>query len=337
VFAYVGGRSSVSRIIVNTYAYDGSGLRASQTIAGVTTYLTWSREGGLPLILSDTTNNYLYGPGDLPIEQVASGGTVTYLHHDQQGSTRMLTSSSGAVQATTTYDAYGNVSGHTGSGTTPLGYDGQYTSADTGLIYLRARVYDPATAQFLTSDPIASVTRAPYTYALDSPVNGVDTTGLCSIDPFSSGNCFEEAGNKLEGVLSEGGEKLAGIVSSAGKFVAEEAPIAAPVLDVATGIGCAASIFASCPVLLGLNTLAQEAIIAAREHYGPRLTGEELGLDETEIVTSDALGGLGELAVANSNLKALGRAALGIAVSAPQFVLDSAQAADAAEGYIPEC
>jgi RHS repeat-associated protein len=31
----------------------------------------------------------------------------------------------------------------------PLGYDGQYTSSDTGLIYLRNRVNDPSTAQFL--------------------------------------------------------------------------------------------------------------------------------------------------------------------------------------------
>ena len=37
----------------------------------------------------------------------------------------------------------------------PLGYDAQYTSSDTGLIYLRARVYDPATAQFVTVDPLS--------------------------------------------------------------------------------------------------------------------------------------------------------------------------------------
>jgi RHS repeat-associated protein len=61
--------------------------------------------------------------------------------------------------------------------TTPLGYDGQYTSSDTGLIYLRARVYDPATAQFLTVDPLAAITRAPYIYTNDNPLNYFDPSG----------------------------------------------------------------------------------------------------------------------------------------------------------------
>jgi hypothetical protein len=43
---------------------------------------------------------------------------------------------------------------------------------------MRARVYDPTTAQFLTVDPLVSVTRAPYNYAADNPVNERDRTGL---------------------------------------------------------------------------------------------------------------------------------------------------------------
>jgi RHS repeat-associated protein len=164
--------------IKDTYTYDGNNLRASQTISGTTTYLTWDMTENVPLLLSDTTNSYIYGPGGLPIEQVSSGGTVTYLHHDQQGSTRLLTGSTGTVTGSTTFDAYGNKTGSTGTMTTPLGYDGQYTSSDTGLIYLRARVYDPATVQFLTVDPAVNVTKAPYYYASDNPVNEADLTGL---------------------------------------------------------------------------------------------------------------------------------------------------------------
>ena len=164
--------------IKDTYAYDGNGLRVSQTISGTTTYLAWDTTESLPLILSDETNSYIYGPGGVPVEQVSSGGTVTYLHHDQQGSTRLLTGSAGTVTGTTTFDSYGNKTGSTGSSTTPLGYDGQYTSTDTGLIYLRARVYDPATAQFLTVDPLRAITRAIYTYVKDNPLNYVDPSGL---------------------------------------------------------------------------------------------------------------------------------------------------------------
>jgi RHS repeat-associated protein len=164
--------------IKDTYAYNGEGLRDSQTISGTTTNLAWNMTESLPLILSDGTNSYIYGPGGLPVEQVSSGGTITYIHHDQQGSTRLLTGSAGTVTGSTTFDAYGNKTGSAGTSTTPLGYGGQYTSADTGLIYMRARVYDPATVQFLSVDPLGDMTRLPYAYAVDNPLNLNDPSGL---------------------------------------------------------------------------------------------------------------------------------------------------------------
>ncbi|MGC2372388.1 MAG: RHS repeat-associated core domain-containing protein [Solirubrobacteraceae bacterium] len=164
--------------IKDTYTYDGDGLRATQTISGTTTYMAWDTAEKLPLLLNDGTNSYIYGPAGLPIEQINSSEEPLYLHHDQAGSTRLVISSTGTVEGSYTYDAYGNQTGHTGTVTTPLGYDGQYTSADTGLIYLRARVYDPTTAQFLTVDPRIRITRAPYSYSNDNPVNRADPTGL---------------------------------------------------------------------------------------------------------------------------------------------------------------
>ncbi len=193
--------------IKDTYAYDGNGLRASQSISGTTSYLTWDMTEGLPLVLSDTTNSYIYGPGGLPVEQINnSTGTVHYIHHDQQGSTRLITGSAGTVEGKCTYGAYGTPTCE-GAATTPLGYDGQYTSSDTGLIYMRARVYDPATAQFLSVDPIVPISLAPYNYAYDSPVNAVDPTGLLS---------WEDVSNAAAGALNTltfgGSTELAGEV-----------------------------------------------------------------------------------------------------------------------------
>jgi RHS repeat-associated protein len=106
-----------------------------------------------PLSLDGEAHICVYGPGGLPIEQNQRGRTVTYLHHDQQGSTRLLTGSTGAVTGKCTYGAYGTPTCE-GTATTPLGYDGQYTGSDTGLVYLRDRVYDPSTDQFLAVDPL---------------------------------------------------------------------------------------------------------------------------------------------------------------------------------------
>jgi RHS repeat-associated protein len=165
--------------IEDAYGYNGDGLRTSETISGTTTYLAWDLAEKLPLILNDGTNSYIYGPDGVPIEQINnSSGTVLYLHHDQQDSTRLLTGSTGKTEATFTYDAYGNLTGSTGTTKTPLGYDGEYTNADTGLIYLRAREYDPTTAQFLSVDPRSIETLAPYGYAEDDPVTVSDPTGL---------------------------------------------------------------------------------------------------------------------------------------------------------------
>jgi RHS repeat-associated protein len=164
--------------IKDTYAYDGNGLRASQTVSGTTTYMAWNPTEGTPQLLGDGTNSYIYGPESLPVEQInTSQGKVLYLHHDQQGSTRLLTGSTGATEGSMTYDAYGNTTATKGASTTPLGYDGQYTNSDTGLIYLRARVYDPTTAQFTSRDPLVALTEAPYFYAEDNPLSFGDPTG----------------------------------------------------------------------------------------------------------------------------------------------------------------
>jgi RHS repeat-associated protein len=65
--------------------------------------------------------------------------------------------------------------------------------AESGLIYLRARYYDPATGQFMSRDPLAAATGDPYGYAGGDPLNGTDPSGLlcltlhCIIDDMGAG------------------------------------------------------------------------------------------------------------------------------------------------------
>lgn len=164
--------------IAESFAYDGTGLLASRTAGLSTKHLVWDLGESLPLLLSDGDNSYIYGPSGLAVEQISTGESPTYLHHDQLGSTRLLTNASGEVAGTATFAPYGAVAGKTGAATSALGFAGQYTLGQSGLIFLRARYYDPGTAQFLNLDPAVEVTREPYAYAGNNPLRFKDPTGL---------------------------------------------------------------------------------------------------------------------------------------------------------------
>jgi RHS repeat-associated protein len=127
--------------------------------------------------LQDNAAYYIYGPGGLLLEQI-QGSTPYYYHPDQLDSIRALTNSSGTVVNSYSYDAYGNVSASTGSTYNPFKYTGEYTDAESGLLYLRARYYDAVTQQFLTVDPIVAWTEQAYAYGDGSPINSMDPTGL---------------------------------------------------------------------------------------------------------------------------------------------------------------
>jgi RHS repeat-associated protein len=250
----------------DSYAYDGNGLRASQTKGKATSYITMDLHDKLPVILSDEQNTYIYGPGNIPIEEIQSKGGVLYLHHDQQGSTRMLTSSTGAIEATTTYDAYGNQTGTTGTTTTPLGYDGQYTNATTGLLYLRARSYDPATAQFLSVDPIVGFTLQPYNYTLDNPLNYVDPAGLFPSLGDITGAVAGTAGNVAGGIVHAGLD-LAAVVPYGIYYVSYNAARGI------NSVGCASALGPLEPVSCAVSH-ANVAPLAVLEALG--LTGDVL-------------------------------------------------------------
>jgi RHS repeat-associated protein len=182
-----------------SYTYTVGGLLSTETDSLGTRRFTWDLTGSLPLMLTDGTNAYLYGPSGTPFEQVSlaadTEASSTFLVADAQGSVRLQVSDSGAVLGTVTYDANGNPSVTTGVLTTPVGYDGQWTDPDTQLVYLRARWLDPATAQFVSVDPMVSSTLQAYGYANENPLNSSDPTGLhdCNGNPFTWGGCTENA------------------------------------------------------------------------------------------------------------------------------------------------
>jgi YD repeat-containing protein len=123
-----------------TYTYDGDGTRMSKTVSGTATPFTWDDSGS---ILAEGSTNFIYDPLGLPLEKI-SAGVVSYYHHDQDGSTRALTNSSGNVIATATYDRLGNTTASSGA-TTTFGYLGEYQDAETGFLFGPSGYYDPVT------------------------------------------------------------------------------------------------------------------------------------------------------------------------------------------------
>ncbi|HEX5592036.1 MAG TPA: RHS repeat-associated core domain-containing protein [Solirubrobacterales bacterium] len=189
--------------ISESFTYDATGLLASKTSGLVTRYMAWDASTDLPLLLHDGENSYVYGPNGLPIEQISLAEKPTYLHHDQLGSTRMLTNSSGESTASFSYAPYGSLEAKTGTATTPLGFAGQYTDTESGLQYLRARFYDPGTGQFMTRDPFVAHTRTPYAYGLDDPLRFIDPSGLSCVERFGPlgvypniVDCYKELGEE---------------------------------------------------------------------------------------------------------------------------------------------
>jgi RHS repeat-associated protein len=161
------------------YTSDGDGLRQSRTGGTSTANFLWDTNGSLPLMLDDGTYSYLYGPSSAPIAEINdSTGAIRYLTADLIGSTRLITAGTGAVVGVNIYDEYGNVTSHTGTATSPFGYSGNWTDPVTALVFLRARDYDPDTAQFITVDPLIETTQQPYAYAYNDPLERSDPSGL---------------------------------------------------------------------------------------------------------------------------------------------------------------
>ena len=225
----VTGLSNITPVppVKATYTYDGDGLRATRTTAGATQQFAWDLTGTVPLLLTDGSTSYLYDTTGNPVEQIDATGTVLYYQHDQYGSTRLLTTSSGTIAATYTYTPYGTLTAHTGTADTPLRWNVQYQDPDTGLYYLRARYYDPTTAQFINVDPIVALTGQSYSYAGNDPLNLADPLGLTWWNPTTwSAHTWTAVGIGLGavalaatgvGLVAEG---TAAVVSTAGGIVA---------------------------------------------------------------------------------------------------------------------
>lgn len=271
--------------VVESAKFDGSGLSQEATFNGTKQKVAWNTAEPLPIVLEDEAGGgeeeaaFIYGPENLPIEE-AFGLNAIYLHHDQQGSTRLVTYwEEGEVVGWKAYGPYGNIL-ETAGDATPLGYDGQPTDTETGLIWLGARRYDPSTAQFTSVDPAIKGTGEAYSYGQDNPENRQDLTGMCS--SAGEGKSLPECLQLLGEIISEAVDAAKSAFRREwGPFAWESAEASGKLIEL--GYGCAGTFKVAFSVLLA----PVRAALAGGEKTIEVLEGEASSLealyDEQEI------------------------------------------------------
>lgn len=204
------------------YIYDDAGQRIQKTVGSATTsylyngpdieaeYQTWTAPSA----------QYTHGPNwDDPISRITSTATQ-YYHADGLGSVVAVTDSTGATSGTERFDVFGNKNNLASTGTIPqYGYTGREPD-NTGLIYYRARYYDPSIGRFTQRDPIGlSGGINQYTYVGNNPVNYTDPQGTQalnnSLTNFATLNTsYFGTSTSGTGGLSSGSQSLASVATN---------------------------------------------------------------------------------------------------------------------------
>jgi RHS repeat-associated protein len=164
--------------LTTSFAYDALGRRMSKMINGTTTTFLYD---GLDIVGESSSGGDVRYLRTLSIDEVLTrsdgSGTTAYLA-DILGSTVALTTGSGTLATTYTYEPFGR----TEAVGTPSANAFQYTGREndgTGLYYYRSRYYDPTFGRFISEDPIGfSGGINIYVYVGNSPLTMTDPFGL---------------------------------------------------------------------------------------------------------------------------------------------------------------
>ena len=161
-----------------SYTYNPNGLRASKTVSGVKTSHIWDGQNMVGEYENGVvTAKYLRG---LRLVARQNSGVTEYYNFNGHGDTTSLTNANGVITTNYKYDAFGNQANASTTDTNPFRYAGEYFDGETGMIYLRARYYEPSTGRFISEDPIKDGMNW-YVYCGSNPVMYLDSSGLVAV------------------------------------------------------------------------------------------------------------------------------------------------------------
>lgn len=155
---------------ISSYTYAPDGMRASKTVDGNTINFVYDNANIVEEITADEVNKYFRGL------EIIKNDEEMYYFYNGQGDVSILEDNAGNTAASYIFDAYGNQS-EENTVYNPFGYRGEYTDAESGLVYLRARMYDSETGRFMSEDP-AKAEFNWYVYCHNNPIKYIDPTGL---------------------------------------------------------------------------------------------------------------------------------------------------------------
>ena len=179
-----------------TNFYDAANNRIGQNNSTNTATFVVNPNAKLPQVLmrikNGMTNYYIYGGSLLyQITETATSTNTLMYHYDYRGSTIALSADNGLVTDRIEYSAYGSTTYRVGTNDTPFLFNGRFgvQTDPNGLLYMRARYYNPYLCRFISADPSGfSGGLNHFAYADGNPVSLIDPFGLYSYGKIALGS-----------------------------------------------------------------------------------------------------------------------------------------------------
>lgn len=190
------------------YGYDALGQRMWQQTPTEDLDYVWSRGNRAEVWKNESLySRATYGPGLDDLQAIHQSGTTVYAQKDGLGNVVALATESFPTKYS--YEAFGladisAVDTMAGPHDNDIGFHGREFDGN-GLMYYRARYYDPAVGRFLQEDPIEFAGGMNfYAFAANNPIRFRDPLGLSPSDYPGGGNDSLTTTASSQGVVLPG-------------------------------------------------------------------------------------------------------------------------------------